>query len=107
MRHLLRLHKMFRDDYHAAKRAVQEPERLDAELKKIAAMLRQNQNLPPRYVSNLLLVEGIGWHECFVYSDKKTVIILQYKIEEHCTVLTRIGSPETLTEKRKFFTEPP
>lgn len=98
---------MFRDDYNAAKHAVQEPERLDAELKKIAAILRQNQNLPSRYVSNVLLVEGIGWHECFVYSDKKTVIILQYKIEEHTIILTRIGSPDTLTEKRKIFIERP
>ncbi|MDO8302743.1 MAG: hypothetical protein Q7T18_05850 [Sedimentisphaerales bacterium] len=103
MKRLLRLHKMFKEDYLAARCAVEEPARLTAELKTIAAILQQAQNLPSRYVSNALFVEGVGWHECYVYVDKKTMIIMQYKIEEHCVTFTRIGTPASFGKKQKIF----
>lgn len=100
MNYTLRLLRMFKEDYQAARLAIRDPTRFDKELKTIAGMLRHNPILSPRYVSNRLLVDGVGWHQCYVYVDKKTTIIMQYKVEEHMITLARIGTPETLAEKR-------
>jgi mRNA-degrading endonuclease YafQ of YafQ-DinJ toxin-antitoxin module len=85
------------------KAAVADPAALDRNLKTVVNTLLSKEELPAKFVTNKILSDGQGWHECFVYKDKKHTVIMQYKIDHDCLMLAKIGSPDTLTEKRKIF----
>ena len=78
-------------------------ESLDKNLKIVVRSLLSKQDLPAKFITNRIIADGAGWYECFVYKDKKITIIIQYKIENECLILSRIGSPDDLTQKRKIF----
>jgi mRNA-degrading endonuclease YafQ of YafQ-DinJ toxin-antitoxin module len=99
----LRYHTDFKSDYLKIKEAVKDPKGFDRELKELVTILLARKAPEPKYITNLLVTDGEGWRECFVYSDKKQVIVVQYKLEKDFVYLARIGRPEVLSRKKKIF----
>jgi addiction module RelE/StbE family toxin len=99
----LKFHGDFKKDYLKVKSMVADPAGLDKNLKAVTRILLAKDQLPAAYVTNRIIADGTGWFECFIYKDKKHNIIIQYKIEEDCLILARIGSADTLTEKRRIY----
>ena len=82
---------------------VADPVILNRNLKTVVNALIAKQDLPAKFVTNKILSQGQGWHECFVYKDKKHTVIIQYKIDQDCVMLARIGCPNDLVETRKIL----
>ena len=95
----LKFHDDFKKDYRKVIKRVADPKKLDRELKTVAHALLAEQEVPDKYVTNTIPRAGVGWYECFVYHDKKDVIIIQYKIKGYRIYLARIGTPSALTKK--------
>jgi hypothetical protein len=68
----------FKEGYVKIKGKVADPVSLNKNLYAAVELLRANQDLASKYVTNRIISAGPGWYDSYIYAEKKLEVIIIY-----------------------------
>jgi mRNA-degrading endonuclease YafQ of YafQ-DinJ toxin-antitoxin module len=99
----IKFHDDFKANYQLLAKKADNPRGLTKALNTVVDLLWAKGSVEGRYVTNRLSSKGLGWFECYLYHDKKYVILIHYKIAQTYVYLSQIGTPQTLTDEQSII----